>query len=133
MSYRIQSFEKLDVYQKARLFKKEIKNLTKSFPKEERFGLISQLDRSVSSISANLAEGSGRASNMDQAHFTNMSYSSGLECIDHLNSALDLSYIEEKTYTELRIQLDVILSKLNSLYRFQIKNNNSLKKKSIDW
>ena len=127
MSYRIQSFEKLDVYQKARVFKKKIKILTKNFPREERFGLISQLDRSVSSISANLAEGSGRASNMDQAHFTNISYASGLECIDHLNSALDLDYIDEPVYKELRIQLDVILSKLNALYKFQIRNRNNLK------
>ncbi|MGC6285970.1 MAG: four helix bundle protein [Polaribacter sp.] len=131
MSYRIQSFEKLDVYQKARVFKKEIKILTRTFPKEERFGLISQLDRSASSISANLAEGSGRASNMDQAHFTNMSYASGLECIDHLNSALDLNYIDDTMYEGLRIQLDGILSKLSSLYKFQLKNKNSLKRKNL--
>ena len=131
MSYKIQSFEKLDVYQKARVFKKEIKILTRTFPKEERFGLISQLDRSASSISANLAEGSGRASNMDQAYFTNMSYASGLECIDHLNSALDLNYIDDAIYEGLRVYLDGILSKLSSLYKFQLKNKNSLKRKNL--
>jgi len=129
MSYRIQSFEKLDVYQKARVFKKEIKILTRTFPKEERFGLISQLDRSASSISANLAEGSGRASNLDQAHFTNVSYASGLECIDHLNSALDLNYIDKMVYDKLRSQLDTILGKLSALYKSQLWNKKNLKKR----
>ena len=78
ISYRIQSFEKLEVYKWAPNFKKEIKLLSRTFPVEERFGLISQLNRACTSISANLAEGSCRASNMDQAHFTNMSFASAL-------------------------------------------------------
>jgi four helix bundle protein len=129
MSYKIQSFEKLEVYQMARKFKIEIKLMSKSFPKEERFELISQANRCSSSISANLAEGSGRASNLDQAHFTNMSYASGLEIIDHLNTSLDMEYIDNQKYTTLRVALDKILSKLNALYKFQLNNNNTLKKK----
>ena len=129
MTYHIYSFEKLEVYQLARKFKIEIKLLTRLFPKEERFELVSQINRSSSSISANLAEGSGRASNMDQAHFTNMSYSTGLETIDHLNTALDMEYIKVDKYTELRIQLDSILNKLNALYKYQIKNKETLKKR----
>jgi len=129
MSYTIYSFEKLDVYQTARKFKKEIKLVSRSFPKEERFELVSQINRSSASISANLAEGSGRSSNFDQAHFTNISYSSGLETIDHLNSALDMEYIDNEKYTALRLQLDVILNKLNALYKYQIKNKETLKKR----
>ncbi|MFV8322675.1 four helix bundle protein [Flavobacterium sp. LB3P21] len=75
MSYHIYSFEKLEVYQLARKFKIDIKLMSQGFPKEERFDLISQINRSSASISANLAEGSGRSSNFDQAYFTNMSYS----------------------------------------------------------
>ncbi|WPR71654.1 four helix bundle protein [Flavobacterium sp. NG2] len=129
MKYHIYSFEKLEVYQLARKFKIDIKKTSRLFPKEERFELISQINRSSSSISANLAEGSGRASNFDQAHFTNISYSSGLETIDHLNTALDMDYIEEEKYTTLRIQLDSILNKLNALYKYQINNKEVLKKK----
>lgn len=99
------------------------------FPREERFDLISQINRAAASISANLAEGSGRSSNFDQAHFTNMSYASGLEIIDHLNTALDMQYIENGQYEERRIQLDAILNKLNALYKFQLKNTNTLKNK----
>ncbi|MFE3869262.1 four helix bundle protein [Flavobacterium sp. LS2P90] len=129
MSYHIYSFEKLEVYQLARKFKIDIKLISHLFPKEERFDLISQINRASASISANLAEGSGRSSNFDQAHFTNMSYSTGLETIDHLNTALDMKYINEEKYTELRIKLDAILNKLNSLYKYQINNKETLKKK----
>ena len=129
MKYNIYSFEKLEVYQLARKFKIDIKILSRSFPKEERFELVSQINRSSSSIAANLAEGSGRSSNFDQAHFTNMSYSTGLETIDHLNTALDMSYINEEKYSELRIKLDGILYKLNALYKYQINNKETLKKR----
>jgi four helix bundle protein len=129
MSYHIYSFEKLEVYQLARKFKIDIKLTSRLFPKEERFELISQINRSSASISANLAEGSGRASNFDQAHFTNMSYATGLETIDHLNTALDMKYIDDKKYVALRIKLDSILNKLNALYKFQINNKEILKKK----
>ena len=129
MSYHIYSFEKLEVYQLARKYKIDIKLTSRLFPREERFELISQINRSSASISSNLAEGSGRASNFDQAHFTNMSYATGLETIDHLNTALDMRYIDEKKYSELRIKLDAILNKLNALYKFQINNKEILKKK----
>jgi four helix bundle protein len=129
MSYHIYSFEKLEVYQLARKYKIDIKLTSRLFPRGERFELISQINRSSASISSNLAEGSGRASNFDQAHFTNMSYATGLETIDHLNTALDMQYIDEKKYSELRIKLDAILNKLNALYKFQINNKEILKKK----
>lgn len=58
-----------------------------------------------------------------------MSFSTGLETIDHLNTALDIKYINEEKYTELRIKLDSILNKLNGLYKFQINNKEILKKK----
>lgn len=127
--YHIYSFEKLDVYILARKFKIEIKLMSRLFPNEERFELTSQINRSSASISANIAEGSGRSSNFDQAHFTNISYTSALETIDHLNTALDMNYINMEKYTELRINLDSILNKLNALYKFQINNKDTLKKR----
>lgn len=54
------SFEKLETWQKARIFRKEVYLLTKKFPKEETFGLTSQIKRSASSIADCLAEGSAR-------------------------------------------------------------------------
>lgn len=129
MAYRIYSFEKLEVYRQARTLRKELNILVKSYPKDETFGLISQIKRASASVTSNLAEGSGRASNVDKAHFTNVSYSSCLELIDHLNSSLDLDYIIEKIHEEFRLKLDPIISGLTGLYKFQLNEEISLKKK----
>ena len=75
-----------------------------------------------------MAEGSGRSSNFDQAHFAKMSFSTGLETIDHLNTAIDIHYIEEQQYTDMRIKLDAIWNKLNALYKYQVNNKETLKK-----
>lgn len=100
-----------------------------SFLKEELFGLTSQIRRSTSSISDNLAEGAGRATVADKARFTNISYTSALETINHLIGAYDLKYIGEKKYVELRIMHDEIINKLNSLYKYQLKKEENLKKR----
>ena len=122
-------FEKLEVYQLARRFRVDIKKLTLKFPSDEKFELTSQIRRSSSSIATNLAEGSGRASSSDQAHFSNIAFSSALETIDHLIYALDMDYISEDIYTELRLKLDEIINKINSLYKYQIGQLESLKNK----
>lgn len=122
-------FEKLEVYQLARKFRVEIKKLTLIFPADEKFELTSQIRRSSSSIATNLAEGSGRASSNDQAHFYNISFSGALETIDHLIYAFDMEYISKEVYTSFRIKLDEIINKVNSLYKFQINQSESLKDK----
>lgn len=127
MKYREYSFEKLEVYKLARSFRVEIKRLTKAFPVDERFELTSQIRRSSSSIATNIAEGSGRASSQDQAHFTNIAYSSAYETIDHLSYALDMEYIDEVIYSEKRLKLDEIIYMLNGLYQHQISKVDNLK------
>ena len=121
------SFEKLEVWQVARVFKKSIYQITQKFPREELFGLTVQIRKSTGSITANLAEGSGRASDKDRAHFTNIAYSSALETIDHLITAFDLEYISEEMYVDHRLKLDEIINKLNSLYKYQIGRGENLK------
>lgn len=127
--YYTYRFEKLEVYQLSRQFRVEIHILTKAFPTEEKYSLVSQLRRSAGSTTTNLAEGSGRARNQDKAHFTNISYSSALESIDHLNTSLDLGYISEEVYTTLRLKLDLIINKLNALYKYQLNAKEDLKDK----
>jgi four helix bundle protein len=126
------SFEKLEVWQLARMYKKEIYILSRKFPSEEKFGYISQLRRSASSISTNLAEGSGRSSNQDKAHFTNIAFTSALEVIDHLVGAYDLEFITESEYIAFRQKLDVIIKKLNRLYQYQINDTTTLKSRLKD-
>ena len=62
------SFETLEVWQKGLLLVKKIYHITKSFPKDERFGLTSQIRRASVSIIANLAEGFSRYSKPDKAY-----------------------------------------------------------------
>jgi len=62
------------VWQISRAFRKDIYQLASKFPKEETFGLTSQIKRSVSCIGACLAEGSGKITAKDKAHYTNMAY-----------------------------------------------------------
>jgi four helix bundle protein len=125
--YYTYSFEKLDVCKLSRKFSVEIKILTLNFPKDERFELITQIRRSSSSIATNLAECSGRASLKDQAYFTNISFASALETIDHLSYSLDIKYVDEVQYEFLRINLDEIINKLNALYKYQINSTQDLK------
>jgi four helix bundle protein len=125
--YRIYSFEKLEVYREILDFTVKVKDAILGFPKEERYDLCRQLKRSVDSIGANLAEGSGRSSNLDQAHFTNIAYGSALETINHLNVAMKLGYISQSMYTELRIDMDKIIKQLNGLYKYQLNNKQNLK------
>lgn len=103
----IYSFEKLETWQKARLFRREIYMLI--------FGLSSQIKRSAASIGDCLAEGSARITSKDKAHFITMSYSSAIETVNHLIGAFDLEFITEEEYVYFRLKLDEIANKLNAL------------------
>jgi len=116
------NFENLQVWQDTRLLVKEVYVLTKQFPDDEKFGLTNQIRRAAISVSSNLAEGSSRVTDKDKAHFTNMAITSALEVIDHLIGAFDLEYITKEIYTSKRDQLDEIIAKLNSLYKYQLNH-----------
>ena len=114
-------FEKLEVWQLSRQFRKEIYGLVNQFPKEELFGLTSQIKRSASSIGDNISEGSARITAKDRAHFFVIAYSSAIETVNHLIGALDLLYIAEKEYLLLRLKLEEITNKLNALHKAQFR------------
>ncbi|MEO7414987.1 MAG: four helix bundle protein [Opitutaceae bacterium] len=82
-------FEKLTVWQSSGRLCGEVHSVTKEFPREEIFGLTSQLRRAAVSISANIAEGSGRNSDADFAHFLEMAYGSAMEVAALLFIAAD--------------------------------------------
>jgi four helix bundle protein len=78
------SFEKLIVWQEARVLVKSIYTITRTFPKEEIFGITSQMRQAAISICSNIAEGSGRTTKPDQSNFYRISYSSLLELLNQL-------------------------------------------------
>ncbi len=109
------AFEKLQVWQEARVLLKMIYLVTNSYPKSEIFGITSQMRRAALSISSNFAEGSGRTSKKDQAHFYQMSYSSELELLNQLILSQDLGYISGEQYNEVRLKIESLTNKTNSL------------------
>ena len=82
-------FQKVEVWQQARRLNKKAYICTRQFPESERFGLVSQIRRASVSISSNIAEGSGRNSDVDFSHFLEIAYGSLMEVISQLYLALD--------------------------------------------
>lgn len=109
--------EKLDVWKKAIDFVVAVYEATEDFPKDERFGLISQLRWAAVSIPANIAEGAGRKSYKEFAHFLSNSQGSASEVETELLIAQRLRYIEDGKYLELRTSLDEIGRMLTGLGR----------------
>lgn len=120
---KMYSFEKLIVWQESKEFVKVIYKITKDFPSDERFGLTSQLRRATVSIASNLAEGTSRKTNKDQARFTVISYSSAMEVLNQLIISKELSYISENDYILARQKLEKITNLLNALQKTQQNNS----------
>ncbi|HCS19407.1 MAG TPA: four helix bundle protein [Bacteroidetes bacterium] len=100
------SFEKLIAWKEGRILVKLIYKVTKSFPKDEQYGMTSQLRRAALSITNNIAEGSGRTTVDDQKNFYKMAYSSTMEVLNCCIAASDQEYITEETLINIREQID---------------------------
>ena len=121
MENYIFGFEKLTVWQKARAYALSIYKASKRFPKEERYGLTSQIRRAAISVGSNLAEGTARQTSKDKAHFTTVAYSSLMESVNQLILSFDLEYIDKETYHDLRAQAVEISRMLTALRSSQLK------------
>ena len=93
------AYRQLTVWQKAMSLVKMTYAMIRGFPQEERYALADQLRRAVVSIPANIAEGNGRASNKDYAHFLSIARGSLYETLTHLEIAKQLNYLSD--YTEI--------------------------------
>jgi len=100
--------EKLEVWGKAIDFVVNIYKVTDSFPKEEKFGITSQIRRAAVSIPANIAEGAARQSPKEFAHFLSIAQGSASELETELLIAQRLNYLQEEVYLEMRTSLDSI-------------------------
>ena len=116
------SFEKLLVWQKSRKLAGAVYKTTLRFPKEELFGLSSQMRRCSVSIASNIAEGSGRQTFKEKARFTEIAYASALELLNQLIISSDLEYITEENYIKLRTEIEEITFMLDALRKSQINN-----------
>lgn len=116
------SFEKLDVWKESKELVKSIYNLTANFPDNEKFGLISQLNRAAISITSNIAEGNSRISSKEKSHFMTIAYSSLMEVTSLLIISFELKFIHESNYKSLRKDIELISNKLNALKNYHLKN-----------
>jgi four helix bundle protein len=109
MENGVKDFTDLDAWKMARRLRSEIYRACKLFPKDETYGLASQMRRAAISVTANIAEGYGRYSFQENIQFCRQSRASVYELRDHFTTALDAGYISEGAFAEFNaLSLSVI-------------------------
>jgi len=111
-------FEKLKIWEEAVKFAGEIYAVTRAFPETEKFGLTSQLNRAVVSISLNIAEGEGRHSNNDFARFIQISIGSLNEVVTLLHIVLEQKYINKNDFDNLYERCESISKQLHAFRNY---------------
>lgn len=91
------NIKELTIWKKAIDLTVEVYDITRNFPSEEKFGLISQLRRASVSISSNIAEGAGRNSDKEFVHFLGIANGSAFEVQTQIIIAYRLKFIDKKT------------------------------------
>ena len=111
----MKDFRELNVWEKSHRLTLEIYKMTTGFPKEEQYGLTSQIRRASSSIGLNIAEGCGRGSDADFKRFLYFSFGSACEVEYCLILVLDLNYIVSDKHAELQSLIEEIKKMLSAL------------------
>jgi four helix bundle protein len=102
----MRDFKQLRVWQKAFELALEVYKVTRTFPRDEVYGLVSQIRRAASSITANLAEGCGRRSEAEFCRFIRISMGSATELESHLLLSKGLGYLKPGAHDDLHERLD---------------------------
>ena len=110
-------YKNLDVYKESKNLVKMVYGLIEKFPKVETYALCDQLRRAVISVPSNIAEGSGRTSVKDQAHFFEMAFGSLMEVSCQMDIACDLGYIEPLELNQVEELVRKIAAMLSGLRR----------------
>jgi four helix bundle protein len=114
------SFERLEVWKLAVSYAGVVYDAADAFPRDERFGLTSQLRRAAMSISSNIAEGSGRSTNKEFIRFIEIAYGSLMETVSQLIIARQRGHLAQDGYQtiyELAERVARMLSRLRSSLR----------------
>jgi len=127
MSEEVKNFTDLNAWKEAHKFVLGLYELTKKFPEDEKYGLISQLRKAAVSITSNIAEGFSRYYFKDKVRFYYMSRGSASEVQNLLIIAKDLDYYDKKLFDALfehsgRVQ-SLINGLINSISRQTAKKN----------
>lgn len=119
------TYKDLDLYKAAKELVLSVYALLRKFPREEQYALCDQLRRAVISIPSNIAEGSGRTSSKDQAHFLEIAFGSLMEVECQLDIACDLGYVSNAELESLSVQIASIAAMLSGMRR-KLLGENSL-------
>ncbi len=109
------NFRKLNIWKDGITITKETYSMTRLFPKEERFGLTSQIQRCAVSIPSNIAEGTSRSSDKHFKQYLETSLGSAFEWETQLIIAFEVGYISEETFKHLENKIQHIQ---NQIIRF---------------
>ena len=110
-------YRDLKVWQRAMAFTVSVYRETKTYPSDERFGLVSQTRRAASSIPLNIAEGAGNDSNKEFCRFLQIALRSGYELMTAIDIALGLSYQNQQSAQTLLTEADEIIAMLTGLMK----------------
>ncbi len=116
----MRDFRKYTVWQESHLFTLEVYQVTKEFPKEELFGLTSQLRRAVSSIPTNFAEGCGSNSEKEFGRYLNIAIASCSEVEYLLLLTFDLKYLKPEIHQNLESK---VIQIRKQIYQLRLKLN----------
>ena len=116
----MRDYKKFLVWEKSHQLTLDVYKNTTSFPKDEIFGLTSQMRRCSISIASNLAEGSGRSSMKDKARFSEIAYSSSLELLNQVILSHDFEYVDENQYIQIREKITEVNMLIDGLHKSQV-------------
>jgi four helix bundle protein len=114
---KIKNFKDLQVWQEGHKLVLLVYKMTKIFPKEELFGLTSQLRRAAVSITSNIAEGFSRDSYKEKTRFYSMAHGSLTEVENQIMIAFDIGYLNKLDFKETTEQLDIVHRLLNAFIK----------------
>ena len=125
----MRDYKKYDIWKLSHFLTLEIYKITEGFPKEEVFGLTSQIRRASSSVGINIVEGCGRGSDEDFKRFLRNASGSAFEVEYILLLSKDLNYISEEKFLELSPKVEELKMKISKLI---LKIEEDINKKKID-
>jgi len=112
------NFRNLEIWKRSISLVTEIYKLTNSFPQQERYGLISQMQRAAVSCPSNIAEGSAKSSEKDFARFLEISLGSLLELETELIVSFNLEYVDSIRFNEIQASLIELQKMINGFKNY---------------
>lgn len=107
-------FEKLEIWHQSIRYSKNIYLIADTLPKNEEFGLKSQIKRAALSISSNIAEGSGSSTNKDFSHFLDIAIKSTIETVSQLKFGQEMNYFRNTDVEKLYDQAEVLIKRIQA-------------------